>query len=193
MNHTIPTFITQPQEKPCQCAITAWEYATGIPRNEIATDLGHDGCLRATDSADRIAAGTATTSDLLGFVGVHDPEMLWWAYNRGINVVALTPLEVLLREMPRERHHDRLHCPRQEELLQLIDSRVAVLSIVLDDAKRIAHSLAWVDKYALDPAVPGLLQPSTLQPEQILKVFLLPDVSAKSRLASLTQPQLLES
>lgn len=180
-------FVTTPQAKSCQCAITAWEYATGIPRDTIAAELGHDGCIQATDSAARIAAGSATTNDLLGFTGVDDAEMLWWAYNREINVATITPREVCLRLMPQERRHEGLHCPTQSELLDLLPGKVAVVSILLDEIRRIAHYLAWIDKYALNPAVSGCLQPFRLEAQQIRVVHFLPGIDAGTRLSALTE------
>ena len=180
-------FVTKPQAKPCRCAITAWEYATGIPRSTIASELGHDGCTRATDSAERLAAGSATTEDLLGYTGVDDAELLWWAYKRNINVATVIPKEVCLRDMPLERQHEGLHCPTQSELLDLLPGKVAVVSIFLDKSRRIAHCLAWVDKYALDPSVPAIVQPFDLHAQQIRVVHLLPEIDAGTRLSKLTE------
>lgn len=184
-----PSFRTIPQAKPCQCAVTAWEYATGIPRATIADQLGHDGCTRTTDSAMRMAERKTTHADLLGFTGICDEEMLWWAYRNGVRVATITPKEVLLLKIREERHHDKLHAPSCTELVAELTGKVAVLSIVLDLGKGIAHSIAWIDRYALNPSVPALMQPMDLDPCQIRVAHILPDFSAASRIRALTDHQ----
>lgn len=188
MSDRPPTFNTSPQAKPCQCVITAWEYATGIPRATIEAELGHDGCTRSADSAERIRTGRATGADMLGFTGIHDAEILWWAYKRRIQVATVTPLEALRPYVPPARLHGRMHCPTQVELLAALRSTVAIVSVVLDESTKIAHSIAWIDRWALNPSVSAMMQPFDLRAEQILVAHILTGIEAAARLRDLTIP-----
>lgn len=135
---------------------------------------------------ERLKQGMATTDDILGRVGVFDAEMLWWAHKRGICVATITPRERLVDQINKERIHEKLHCPTSEELLRHMQGKVAVISVVLDETRRISHYLAWIDKCALDPSVPADIQPFQLGPHHILVAHLLPGISAVDRLRELT-------
>ena len=79
---------------------------------------------------------------------------------------------------------------RRAKLLDLLPGKVAVVSIFLDESRLIAHCLAWVDKYALDPSVPAIVQPFDLHAQQIRVVHLLPEIDAGTRLSELTEQPL---
>lgn len=163
------SFGLAPQSKRWRCQITAWEYITGIDREDIARDIGHDGCV--ADPADTRPRE----------VGAFSLELVWWAIKRGLSPVPLyareyweqhrTPSEL-------ERWHSAVHAPSQLGLLEFLQGRLAVVGLSAEP-----HVVAWLGTFAVDPAHGYRRE---LRPEHVGEATVLMGADTTERINALT-------
>jgi len=113
--------------------ITAWEYITGIPREIIAKDIGHEG-------------------------SVYEEEILWWAATHNFCPVPIKTRECLTQELGKMNPPGSLDTNSRlltrEALYTYIQDKLAVVSVPTPGSNIedfCIHAVAWFGKEYLDP------------------------------------------
>jgi len=172
-----------PQGKCWRCTVTTLEYLTGIPRDDIIRDLGHDGGIRPKSIRDKLKEGGPVFADEDCLrLGVLESETLWWLFKKGINATYLKTKQFLVYELCQEKSHDAIYCPSQDELWESILGKCALLAKELFPEKNIWHHVAWLAGTTFDPATGRTIG---IKPQNVFAAIILSDISPSKRLCEI--------
>ncbi len=140
-----------------ECVITAWEYATGVPRDDIAQCLGCRGGELLNRATSRQAGGErGRRHDHANLVGVDDWAAVRWAHSAGYETRLLVTEEhrrdVII---PQDLSAVEVEYTTQMVVQERLSGSVAVLYQTLAQAadRSIGHVVAWLGDCVIDPGI----------------------------------------
>lgn len=135
---TKPESVVGRQNNNYGCAFCTLEYLTGIPRDEIAKDIGHDG------------------SDIINpelpipkcYAAICSNESLFWLFNKGYQ-----PTELVTREcyQDQQNFYNKRHYPRRYQIAEMLNGKAAELTVFSNKFPDSNHAVAYLDGIVLDP------------------------------------------
>lgn len=182
----LPGVALRSQADVWRCAVTALEYVTGIDREEIAKQLGHDGGSRPESIAKRFCDGTSVFADAFAYVGVLGDEIQWWAACRDLSYFVLNTREHLSATCEPAKVRDILHplvsVPTSVELMGFLQGKSAIVTVPMPDTPDRRHLVAWLGTIAIDP-MHGMAR--ELDATDVLGAMIFPGIDPDVRLRAL--------
>lgn len=139
-----PTTVVAPQGNNYGCVLCTLEYLSGVPRDDIAQEIGHDGSEIVDADEPPPYCHAALT----------DGEAMYWMFKRGYQPTQLVTYEYI--KYAAEQHkpgsfYEKRFYPEQSEIPTIINGKAAELTVKSHKFKHAIHSVAWLGEIVLDP------------------------------------------
>ena len=137
------TTVVTPQGNNYGCALCSLEYISGVPRDEIARDIGHDGS-EVIDPSE---------PEPYCFATIVDMESIYWLFEKGLAPTKLVTFEYMTADAEKNgvpRYHKRFY-PSVNAIKAMLDGKAAELTVRSSKFAHAWHSVTYLDGIVLDP------------------------------------------
>ena len=134
--------VVAPQDNNYGCVFCTLEYLTGVSRNQIAKEIGHDGSDKIDDAPEPHCYAT-----------LESYESIHWLYKRGLYAVELYTREYLKQayEAIQKPYFAKRYHPTEKELIAMLTGKSAMICVKSKKFKDSLHAVAYIAGIILDP------------------------------------------